>query len=109
MIGGPVGPALEGQQPFVGQLGPAGETRFVKLRAEVVVIEHEPGAFERPEGHGERPEDVRRIAGLNHREAAGTPGLEHGPGGGEERVGVLGDEAELAATGSVRPVLVQLH
>ena len=41
-----------------------------------MMVKHEPGALERAEGHGERPEDVGRVAGLNHREAAGTPSLE---------------------------------
>ena len=49
----------------------------------------------------DRPEDVRRVAGLHHVEpAAGPPGLERQPGGGQERVDVLEDEAGLLPPGA---------
>ena len=73
------------------------------------MVEHEPGAVEGAKDQGDRPEDVRRVAGLDHLEPAGPSRLERQPCGGEERVGVLRDEAELAAAGRVGPVLVQLH
>src|SRR6185437_1558381 len=53
-------------------------------------------------------EDVRRVAGLQDLELAPAPGLAHLPGGGHERVDVLGDEAELATAGRVGLVLEQL-
>ena len=109
VIRGPVRPALEGQQPPVRQLRAAGETRLEELGAEVVMVEHEAGSLERAEGQGQRPEDVGRVAGLDHGEAPVTPGLERSPRRGEERVRVLGDEAGLAAAGCIGPVLVQLH
>ena len=75
MIRGPVRPALQGQQDPVRQLRAAGETRLEELGAQVVMVEHEAGAIERAEGQGQRPEDVGRVAGLDHREAAGPPAL----------------------------------
>ena len=56
-----------------------------------------------------RPEDVWRVARLQHREPAFAARLERLPRCRAERVRVLGDEAQLAAAGRVRLVLVQLH
>ena len=109
VVRGPVRPALQGPQHPVGQLRAVGETGLVELGTQVMMVEHEPGAVEGAKGQRDRPEDVRRVAGLHHREPAGPPGLERQPGRGEEGVGVLRDEAELAAAGRVGPVLVQLH
>jgi hypothetical protein len=84
VIRGPVSRALQGQQPFVGQLRAMGKSRLVKFRTQIVVIEHELGAFDGAESKRDRPEDVRRVAGLNYREAARSPCLESQPGRREE-------------------------
>ena len=109
MIGRPVGSPLQGPQSQVWQPGAAGKAGLKELGAQVVVVEDELGALEGAEGNGDRPEDVRRITGLDDCEAAGSPGLERQPGRREERVQVLGDEAELAAARRVGPVLVELY
>ena len=109
MVRGPVSPALKGPQHLVGQPRAVREAGLVEFRAQVVMVEHEPGAVEGAEGQGDRPEDVGRVAGLHHLEPAGPPRPERQPRGREKGVGVLGDEAELAAAGRVRPVLVQFH
>ena len=87
----------------------AGEPGLEQLGAQVMVVEHEPGPVQTAEHQGDGPEDVRRVAGLDDREPALAAGLERLPGGGRERVGVLGDEADLAAARRVGAVLVQLH
>ena len=109
MVRGPVCPALHGPQQLVRQPRAVGETGLVELRAEVVMIEHEPGAVENAKGQRDRPEDVRRVACLDHTQPAGSPRPERQPCRGEEGVSVLRDEAELAANGLARPVLVQLN
>ena len=73
-----------------------------------MVVEHEPGAVQGAQEQGDRPEDVRWVAGLEHREPAAPARLERPPRGRRERVHVLGDEAGHAAAGRVGPVLVQL-
>ena len=109
VVRGPVGPALQRPQAPVGQRRAVREAGLVQLGAQVVVVEDEPGAVDGPQGQGDRPEDVRRVAGLHDREPAGPPRLERQPGRRQEGVDVLGKETELAAAGRVRPVLVQLH
>ena len=74
-----------------------------------MVVEHEAGAVDGAQDQGDRPEDVGRVAGLNHPEPAGPSCLERQPCRGEEGVGVLGNEAECASAGRVGPVLVQLY
>ena len=70
MVSGSVCPALKGPQALVRQLRTAGKARFVKFRAQVMMVEYEPGPLQRTEGHGEGPEDIGRVAGLNHRKTA---------------------------------------
>ena len=109
MVRGPVRPALQRPQAPVRQPGAARETRLEELRGQVMMIENEPGAINGPQGQRDRPEDVGRIAGLHRREPSRSSCPECQPGGPEERVGVLSDEAELAAARRVGPVLVQLY
>ena len=108
VIRGPVRPALQRPQPPVGQLRALREPGFVELGAQVMVVEDELRPVQDTEEHGDRPEDVRRVARLQHREPARSAGLEGQPERREERVHVLVDEAETAAAGRVRPVLVEL-
>ena len=109
LVRGTVRPALQRPQSPVREPGAARETRLEELGGQVMVIENEPGAVNGPQGQRDRPEDVGRIAGLHRREPSGSSRPERQPGRREERVGVLSDEAELAAARRVGPVLVQLH
>ena len=68
MVRGPVRPALQRPQHPVGQLRAVREPGLVQLGAQVVMVEDEPGAVEGAKSQGDRPEDVRRVAGLDHRE-----------------------------------------
>ena len=97
------------RSPRYGQPGPAGEAGLEQLGAQVVVVEDELGALDGTENQSDRPEDVRRITGLDYREAARPPRLEGQPGRRDERVHVLRDEAGLAAAWGVGPVLVHLY
>ena len=74
MVRGPVRPALQGAQHPVGQPRAAREARLVKLGTQVVVVEHEPGPVDGAQGQGDRPKDIRWVAGLNHVEPPGPPG-----------------------------------
>ena len=67
-----VSPALQGPQQLVGQLRAVRETGLVQLGTQVVVVEHEPGAVEGAKDQGDRPEDVRRVAGLDAPRTART-------------------------------------
>ena len=107
VIRGPVRPALQRPQSAVGQPGAFREPGFVELGAQIVVVENELRPVQGAEEHGDRPEDVRWVARLQHSEPARSAGLEGQPERGEERVHVLVDEAETAAAGRVRPVLVE--
>src|SRR6185437_3223775 len=112
LVGGgdPVGtaegtPLEEAEAPVEGG-GAVVELRLVELRAEVVVVEDEPDA-EGPQGEGQRPEDVRRVAGLEDVEAITPEGPQGEPGGSDEGVGVLPEERRLSGTGGRRAVLVE--
>ena len=83
------------------------EARVVQLGAEVVVVEHEPRTVAAAQPSGDRPEDVRRVACLQHVEYPLASRPEHQPGGREERVGILQDEAERPTPGRVWLVLQQ--
>jgi hypothetical protein len=109
VIGGPVGSALQRPQQPVRQLGPPGKPGLIQLRAQIMMIEDEPGPVHRPQQHGDRPENVRRVARLEYPEPSRPPRLPGQPRRREEGIDVLGDEPGLAAAGHVRPVLVQLH
>jgi hypothetical protein len=84
VIRGPVSRALQSQQPLVRQLRAMGPSGLVEFRAQIVVVEDELGAFDGAESKRNRPEDVRRVAGLNNREAARSSRLERQPGRREE-------------------------
>ena len=104
--------ALQEPQPPVRQRT-AAEARLEEFGAQVMVVKHELGPLQRLEGHRERPEDVGRVARLDDGEAtaqqsAACPGEESLPRRRGERVRILARKAQLAATGRVRPVLVQL-
>src|SRR5690348_1566733 len=73
-----------------------------------MVVEHEPGAMPELEEEAYGPEDVGRVAALNSAEAAAPGGLERQAQGGQERVGILSDERNGAAPGTIGPVLVDL-
>jgi hypothetical protein len=109
VIGGAVRGALKEEEPSVRQPGAVREPGQVQLGAQVVMVEDEAGSLDRAEGESQRPEDVWRVAGLDDREPAPSPRLERVPRGRQEGVRVLHDEPELAATGCVRTVFVQLH
>ena len=72
------------------------------------MVEHETCSLEYPKGQAQRPEDVRRIAGLDHGEATGAPGPERSSAPSRETSRRTRRRAELAAAGD-RPVLVKLH
>jgi hypothetical protein len=105
VVGRPEGGALQSEQPPARQAASAREPGVVELGAQVVVVEDEAGAVAPTEEPGERPEDVGRVARLEHLEAAGAPGAQHQPRRGEEGVGVLEDEARGAAPRRVGRVL----
>ena len=84
MIGEPGRAALEEAEAPVQQRGALRETRLERLRAEVMVVEHEPGAMPEPEQDADGPEDVRRVAALDRAETAAPGGLERQGQGGEE-------------------------
>ena len=96
-VGGPEGLALEEQQALVGGALAALEAGEVELRAQVVVVEHEPGAVQAAQPARDRPEDVGRVAGLHRVERAAAPGAGDQPRGREERPGVLDEVAQGAA------------
>src|SRR5215471_10558754 len=73
-----------------------------------MVVKDKLGAVDKTQQQRERPEDVRRVACLHDGEPPGSARLEREPRRGGERVGVLVDEAQLAAARGVRPVLMQL-
>ncbi len=72
-----------------------------------MVIEDEAGIIATAQPAGDRPENVRRVAGLQHIEPAVATSTEHQPGGRQKRVGVLQDKAERSTAGGVGPVLQQ--
>jgi hypothetical protein len=104
-----VSSALKSTQCPVRQSGATRKTRFIKFGTQVVVVENKPGPFDGTKEKSDWPENVGRITGLYYREATRPPGPQRHPGGREERVRVLRDEANLAAAWGVRPVLVQLY
>ncbi len=93
--------------PRRGRRLPSREARVVELGAEVVVVEDEPRTVAAAQPPGDGPEDVRRVARLQHVEPPLATSAEHQPGRREERVGVLQDEAERTASGRVGAVLQQ--
>ncbi len=108
VIGEPSRTALEEAEASVQQRGAFREARLERLRAEVMVVEHEPGAMQELEQDAYGTEDVRRIAALDRAEATAPGGLERLDQGGGERVEVFGEERGGAAPWTVRPVLVDL-
>ena len=107
MIGGTEGRPFQGEQSSLRQGAPIREARVVELGAEIVVVEDEPRTVAAAQPAGDGPEDVRRVACLQHLELAVATSTEHQPGGREKRVRVLQDEAERSAAGRVGPVLQQ--
>jgi len=69
VIRGSVGSPLQCEQSAVGEAVTAREARLEQLGAQVVVVEHEPGALGEPERQADWPEDIRRVARLNHIES----------------------------------------
>src|SRR5262249_30464615 len=103
----PVRPAFQGQQRLMRQRRAVREARFEQLRAQIVMVEHEAGAVYGAKDPGDRPEDVGRVARLEHLEPAGAPPCLGGqPGRGREGVRVLRDVAALAPAGGYPPFLV---
>ena len=75
MVRRPVRAALQGAQAPVGQPRAAGEAGLEQLGAQVVVVEDELGPLQRRgTTSAMRPEDVRRVAGLDDREPAAAAG-----------------------------------
>ena len=105
VVGRPKRRSLQAQQPSVRQRAAVGEAGLVQLRAKIVVVEDEPRPVEAAEQPGDRPEDVGRVARLQHGERAGAAGPKHLRGRGQEGVRVLQDEADGPAPGCVRAVL----
>ena len=99
--------SLQSEQAPARQPAAVREARVVQLRAEIMVIEDEAGAVPVAKPPRDRPEDVRRVAGLDDIEPAGSPGSENEPRRGHEGVHVLQDEPEGAAAGGVGAVLQQ--
>ncbi len=71
------------------------------------MVEDEPRTIAAAQPSGDGPEDVRRVARLQHVELALATRTQHQRGGREERVRVLQDEAERAAAGRVGTVFQQ--
>src|SRR5215469_4792955 len=103
-----MGPALECSQRPVRQPRTVGEAGLIKHSAQVLVTEDENGTVQCAKQERDRPEDVGRVACLHYGEPTRAPRAECQPGGRHERVDVLADEADLAATRSIGPVLVDL-
>ena len=79
--------------------------RFVHLRAEVVLVEHEPLSREF-EGEGERPESVRRVARLDDVEPLGAVSTEHEAGRPQPAIRELvqvGRKASCVRRGRIPP------
>ena len=108
VIGEPSRTALEEAEAPVQQRRASREARLERLRAEVMVVEHEPRAMPEPEQDAYGPEDVGRVAALDCAEATAPGGLERQDQGGDERVGVFDEERSGAAPWAIRPVLVDL-
>src|SRR5690348_1122445 len=108
VIGEPNRTALEEAEASVRYRGTFRETRLERLRAEVMVVEHEPGAMPEPEEEAYGPKDVGRVAALDRAEAAAPGGLERQAQGGEERIGVFEEERGGTAPRTIGPVLVDL-
>src|SRR5262249_49522954 len=84
------------------------EARLERFRAEVMMVEHEPGAMPDLEQQAYRPEDVGRVAALHRTETTSARGLERQEQGRGERVRIFQKEGSGTAARAVRPVLVDL-
>ena len=107
VVGGAVRRSLEQAQPAVREGVAAAEPRLVQLRAQVVVVEHEPRPVERRSMRASRPEHVRRVARLDHVERpAASRACSASRAVARKEYGVLGDEVQPCCRPGVRPVLV---
>ena len=97
VVGGTEGRLLQGEQSSPWQGASIRKTRVVELGTEIVVVEDEPRTVAAAQPPGDGPEDVRRVARLEHVELALATGTEHQRGSREEGVRVLQDEAERSA------------
>ena len=75
VIGEPGRTALEEAEAPVQQRGAVREARLERLRAEVMMVEHEPGAMPELEQDAYGPEDVRRVTALDRAEATAPAAL----------------------------------